>query len=81
MYKREVILLTLKDSYEKWELIFTPFVLIFALIALIIISRSILDLVDFENYFLYPLFAGLLIGVVILLLHEYYSLKGAKETN
>ena len=72
--------MTLKDSYEKWELIFTPFVLIFALIALILISRSILDLVDFENYFLYPLFAGLLIGVGIFLLLDYYWLKVVKET-
>ena len=69
-----------KVSFEKWELIITPMILIFALIILVLLSESILTNTDFEFFFLYPLFTGLCTGVIVFLLLDHFWLTVVKET-
>jgi hypothetical protein len=55
---------SLKEKYEKWELVATPIITILAILLIFILSQNFLGLEDSFTFFLFPFIMGFLIGII-----------------
>ncbi|MFW9928370.1 MAG: hypothetical protein ACFFD1_03175 [Candidatus Thorarchaeota archaeon] len=61
---------TFKERFEKYELVFTPFLFLLALIVLVFFSQNIIGPDKTQEYFIIPFIVGLPLGIIGFILLE-----------
>ena len=71
---------SLKESFDKYELIFTPLVMVLVLLMIIMFMPQLVVLENFDQIFTYPLVLGMITGVLFAyLLDRYWNQVSAKN--
>ena len=71
---------SLKESFDKYELIFTPLVMVLVLLMIIMFMPQLVVLENFDQIFTYPLVLGMITGVLFAyLLDRYWKQVSAKN--
>ena len=71
---------TFKEAFDKYELLFTPFLMLVVLLAILIFMPQLVVLENFDQIFILPLVIGMLTGFIFAyLLDKYWKQVSAQN--
>jgi hypothetical protein len=71
---------SLKEKYEKWELVATPIITLLATLLIFTLSQNFLGLEDSFTFFLFPFIMGFLIGIIAFTILDKFWLKVSSKS-